>query len=156
MTDSTPPSIPPRTRPTAPASTGRQTTSSPVRPGTKDAWNDGDEPSTQGPTQNGGSNGSAKAAVLPPTVAPPPRKSTTAGRGANGAPPPTRRCDGLDRVDRVNRFGSAPPVAVVPLPRQAPRRRRSVSVTGSPSHRSRNPIRRHPAARIPRKTSRPR
>jgi len=82
MTDSTPPSIPPRPRPTSPASTGRQTTSSPVRPGTKAAWNGSDDAQVEVPTASGGSNGST-APVLPPTVAPPPpRTPTSAGRSS--------------------------------------------------------------------------
>ena len=87
MTDSTPPSIPPRTRPTSPASTGRQTTSSPVRTGKNAAWNGSDDASVQVPTMSAsnGSNGSS-AAVLPPTVAtPPPRTSTSAGRSSGSS-----------------------------------------------------------------------
>ncbi|WP_315093066.1 DUF3566 domain-containing protein [uncultured Cellulomonas sp.] len=67
MTDSTPPSIPPRKRPTTPTTAGRQTTSVP-RAGSTTAWNGSgpDDASTHVPS---GSNGSTSYSV--PTVAPP-------------------------------------------------------------------------------------
>ncbi|WP_426593874.1 DUF3566 domain-containing protein [Cellulomonas sp. McL0617] len=83
MTDSTPPSIPPRSRPTSPTPAGRQTTSSPVRTGTNAAWNGPDDSSAQAPTMSAGST--AAATVPPPTVAPPPsRTPTSAGRTSAG------------------------------------------------------------------------
>ena len=103
MTDSTPPSIPPRKRPTSPASTGRQTTSTPVRAGSNAAWNGPADASattsaaTDIPTassSNGTSSIAVPATVLPPTVAPPPRTSVTGGRtassGSAGAADPSR------------------------------------------------------------------
>jgi len=85
MTDSTPPSIPPRSRPTSPATAGRQTTSSPVRTGTNAAWSGSEDTSAQAPSLNGGSSTSA-ATVLPPTVTPPSRTSTSSGRSSgNGS-----------------------------------------------------------------------
>lgn len=81
MTDSTPPSIPPRSRPTSPATAGRQTTSSPVRTGTNAAWSGSEDTSVQAPSMNGSS-----ATVLPPTVTPPPRTSASSGRSSgNGS-----------------------------------------------------------------------
>ena len=85
MTDSTPPSIPPRSRPTSPATAGRQTTSSPVRTGTNAAWSGSEDTSAaQAPSMNGASNGSA-ATVLPPTVAPPTRTSTSSARSSGNS-----------------------------------------------------------------------
>ena len=55
MTDSTPPSIPPRKRPTTPTTAGRQTTSAP-RTGSGPTWSDGDDAATHVPNLNG-SNG---------------------------------------------------------------------------------------------------
>ena len=83
MTDSTPPSIPPRKRPTTPTTAGRQTTSAP-RTGTGPTWGDGEDAATHVPNLNG-SNGSTTftvpASVSPPTAAPT-RTSTSAARTA--------------------------------------------------------------------------
>ncbi|KQR17171.1 hypothetical protein ASF78_07660 [Cellulomonas sp. Leaf334] len=83
MTDSTPPSIPPRKRPTTPTTAGRQTTSAP-RTGTGPTWTDTEDPATHVPNLNG-SNGSTAftvpASVMPPTVTPT-RTSTSAARTA--------------------------------------------------------------------------
>lgn len=74
MTDSTPPSIPPRKRPTTPTTAGRTTTSAP-RTGSSSAWNEpaADDAATHVPSLNG-SNGTTAftvpATVMPPTVAP--------------------------------------------------------------------------------------
>ncbi|MET1062142.1 MAG: DUF3566 domain-containing protein [Aeromicrobium sp.] len=74
MTDSTPPSIPPRKRPTTPTTAGRTTTSTP-RTGSSSAWNEpaADDTATHVPSLNG-SNGTTTftvpASVMPPTVAP--------------------------------------------------------------------------------------
>ncbi len=80
MTDSTPPSIPPRKRPTTPTTAGRQTTSAP-RSGSTTARNGtstGTDESTELPHQNG-STFAVPMAVTPPTVTPT-RTSTTARR----------------------------------------------------------------------------
>ncbi|MEZ0446408.1 DUF3566 domain-containing protein [Cellulomonas sp. ICMP 17802] len=77
MTDSTPPSIPPRKRPTTPTTAGRQTTSAPRAPraGSTTAWSEpaADDAATHVPGLNG-SNGTAAFTVpsstMPPTVAP--------------------------------------------------------------------------------------
>jgi len=75
MTDSTPPSIPPRKRPTTPTTAGRTTTSAP-RTGSTSAWNEPatDDDATHVPGIGGGSNGTTAftvpASVMPPTVAP--------------------------------------------------------------------------------------
>lgn len=83
MTDSTPPSIPPRKRPTTPTTAGRQTTSAP-RTGSGPTWSDSEDAATHVPNLNG-SNGSTAftvpASVMPPTVTPT-RTSTTAARTA--------------------------------------------------------------------------
>jgi hypothetical protein len=83
MTDSTPPSIPPRKRPTTPTTAGRQTTSAP-RTGTGPTWSDGEDAATQVPNLNG-SNGSTAftvpASVMSPMVTPT-RTSTSAARTA--------------------------------------------------------------------------
>ncbi|WP_421742609.1 DUF3566 domain-containing protein [Cellulomonas sp.] len=74
MTDSTPPSIPPRKRPTTPTTAGRTTTSAP-RAGSTSAWNgtSTEDAATHVPGLNG-SNGTTaftvSASVMPPTVAP--------------------------------------------------------------------------------------
>lgn len=83
MTDSTPPSIPPRKRPTTPTTTGRTTTSTP-RTGSTSAWNGSgaDDAATHVPSLNG-SNGTTAftvpATVMPPTVTPT-RTSTSQAR----------------------------------------------------------------------------
>ncbi|NUU19002.1 DUF3566 domain-containing protein [Cellulomonas humilata] len=75
MTDFTPPSIPPRKRPTTPTTAGRTTTSAPHQ-GSTSAWNgsaDGDA-ATHVPSLNGSNGATAftvPASVMPPTVAPP-------------------------------------------------------------------------------------
>lgn len=83
MTDSTPPSIPPRKRPTTPTTAGRQTTSAP-RTGSGPTWSDTEDAATHVPNLNG-SNGSTAftvpSSVMPPTVTPT-RTSTTAARTA--------------------------------------------------------------------------
>ncbi|WP_456825015.1 DUF3566 domain-containing protein [Cellulomonas sp. P5_E12] len=74
MTDSTPPSIPPRKRPTTPTTAGRTTTSTP-RKGSTSAWSepDTDDAATKVPGLNG-TNGTTAftvpASVMPPTVSP--------------------------------------------------------------------------------------
>jgi hypothetical protein len=74
MTDSTPPSIPPRKRPTTPTTAGRTTTSTP-RSGSSSAWKEpgADDAATHVPGLNG-SNGTTAftvpASVMPPTVTP--------------------------------------------------------------------------------------
>ncbi|KQT01889.1 hypothetical protein ASG23_00410 [Cellulomonas sp. Leaf395] len=82
MTDSTPPSIPPRKRPTTPTTAGRQTTSAP-RTGSGPTWSATDDAATHVPSLNG-SNGSTAftvpASVMPPTTGTPTRTSTTAAR----------------------------------------------------------------------------
>lgn len=83
MTDSTPPSIPPRKRPTTPTTAGRQTTSAP-RTGSGPTWTDTEDAATHVPNLNG-SNGSTAftvpASVMPPTVTPT-RTPTAAARTA--------------------------------------------------------------------------
>lgn len=83
MTDSTPPSIPPRKRPTTPTTAGRQTTSAP-RTGSGPTWTETEDAATHVPNLNG-SNGSTAftvpASVMPPTVAPT-RTPTSAARTA--------------------------------------------------------------------------
>ena len=99
MTDSTPPSIPPRKRPTTPTTAGRQTTSAP-RTGSGPTWSDSEDAATHVPNLNG-SNGSTAftvpASVMPPTVTPT-RTSTSAARTATPIRPESSR--GRDRPPR--------------------------------------------------------
>ncbi|MDM7830162.1 DUF3566 domain-containing protein [Cellulomonas edaphi] len=63
MTDSTPPSIPPRQRPTSPSTTGRSTTSSRANPASSTAWTVAPaEPTTPAATGRSTTSGSSKTA----------------------------------------------------------------------------------------------
>ena len=68
MTDSTPPSIPPRKRPTTPTTAGRQTTSAP-RTGSGPTWSDSEDAATHVPNLNG-SNGTTTFTVPASVIAP--------------------------------------------------------------------------------------
>ena len=73
MTDSTPPSIPPRKRPTTPTTAGRQTTSAP-RTGSGPTWSASDDAATHVPNLNGANGSTAftvPASVMPPTTGTP-------------------------------------------------------------------------------------
>jgi hypothetical protein len=102
MTDSTPPSIPPRKRPTTPTTAGRTTTSAP-RAGSTPAWNGpaGDDPATDVPGLNG-SNGTAAftvpSTVMPPTVTPP--RSDSSERPKAAAKPEATRATSTSPQDR--------------------------------------------------------
>lgn len=108
MTDSTPPSIPPRKRPTTPTTSGRTTTSTP-RKGSTSAWSEpgagADDAATKVPGLNG-TNGTTAftvpASVMPPTVSPT-RTSTRPDARAEPSSGPT--------AERSTSNGSAAPVA---------------------------------------------
>jgi hypothetical protein len=110
MTDSTPPSIPPRKRPTTPTTAGRTTTSTP-RTGSTSAWNEpgADDAATHVPSLNG-SNGTTAftvpASVMPPTVAPAAAPTRTSTR----TEAPSSRTDASSsRAEAPERSSSAPP-----------------------------------------------
>lgn len=104
MTDSTPPSIPPRKRPTTPTTAGRQTTSAP-RTGSGPTWSDSEDAATHVPNLNG-SNGSTAftvpASVMPPTVTPTRTSTSTARTAAPIRPdsPETRTATATSPQDR--------------------------------------------------------
>ena len=113
MTDSTPPSIPPRKRPTTPTTAGRQTTSAP-RAGSTTAWSGpaSDDASTQVPTLNGSSattSFTVPATATPTSVSSPPRTSGSAPRSTSQARPTS-----------ATQAEAAPAVATSPQDRDTP------------------------------------
>ncbi|WP_456843983.1 DUF3566 domain-containing protein [Cellulomonas sp. P5_C6] len=108
MTDSTPPSIPPRKRPTTPTTAGRTTTSTP-RTGSTSAWNepDTDDAATHVPSLNG-SNGTTAftvpASVMPPTVTP---VRTSTRTESSTRTEPSKRTESSTRTEPSTRAESS-------------------------------------------------
>jgi len=108
MTDSTPPSIPPRKRPTTPTTAGRTTTSTP-RSGSSSAWNEpgAEDAATHVPGMNG-TNGTTAftvpASVMPPTVTP---ARTSTRTDSSSRPAPERTSTSRPPSDRSTSNGSS-------------------------------------------------
>jgi hypothetical protein len=117
MTDSTPPSIPPRKRPTTPTTAGRSTTSAP-RTGSGPTWSDSDDAATHVPNLNG-SNGSTAftvpASVMPPTATPT-RTSTSAARTATPTRPEKSETRTATATSPQDRDASVPGTSDEPEP----------------------------------------
>jgi len=112
MTDSTPPSIPPRKRPTTPTTAGRTTTSTP-RSGSSSAWSEpgADDAATHVPSLSG-TNGTTAftvpASVMPPTVTPARTSTRSEPRSdSSSRPAPERTSTSRPASERTASNGSS-------------------------------------------------
>jgi hypothetical protein len=138
MTDSTPPSIPPRKRPTTPTTAGRQTTSTP-RAGSTTAWTGPgpDDAATQVPSQNGTTGTatfSVPASVMPPTATPP---RTTGSSGSAARAAASARSTSSTQTDASAAEPPVPPQATAPT---SPQDRDTPAAEGSDEHDPPSPM----------------